>query len=173
MKQFLIGASLLAAAALLAQQKGAYQPKNEVLPGPPVEQPIAYSHKVHIAAGLACKNCHTMPGEGFAATYPKETLCMGCHQSIKTDSPEIRKLAKFAKAKEPVPWVRIYQVPDFVWFSHALHVKDAGIDCQQCHGDVAQRDVLFKEKSISMTSCMDCHARSRASNGCDVCHASQ
>jgi hypothetical protein len=173
MKRFLAGASLLVTAVVLAQQKGVYQPKAEVLPGPPVKQPIAYSHKVHMAAGLTCKTCHTIPGEGFQATYPKESLCMGCHKTVKTGSPEILKLAEFAKANKSVPWARIYRVPDFVWFSHALHVKDAGIECAQCHGDVAQRDVLFKEKSISMTACMDCHARSQASNGCDVCHASQ
>jgi hypothetical protein len=159
-------------AAILAPQK-TYQPKAEVLPGPPVKQPVAYSHKTHIAAGLKCNNCHTMPGDGAQATYPRESLCMGCHQSIKAESPEIQKLAEFAKAKKTVPWVRIYRVPDIVYFNHALHVKDAGIDCAQCHGNVAQRDVLFQEKSISMVSCMDCHARMQASNGCDVCHASQ
>jgi hypothetical protein len=69
--------------------------------------------------------------------------------------------------------VRIYQVPDMVWFSHAAHVKDAKIECTTCHGEVAKRDVLFKEKSTSMNTCMDCHARYKAPNGCDFCHASQ
>jgi len=172
MKQGL-AVALLFATAIVAQQKGVYKPKAEQIPGPPVKQPIAYSHKVHIGLGLKCNGCHTMPGDGYQATYPKETLCMGCHQSVKADSPEIQKLAQFAKEKKPVPWVRIYREPDFVWFNHALHVKDAKIECAECHGDVAKRDVLFQEKSISMIACMDCHAKMQASNGCDVCHASQ
>ena len=172
MRKTFIGLLFLLAAGVLAQQKG-YQPKKEVLPGPPIQQPIAYSHKVHIAAGLKCANCHTMPGEGFLATFPKEAVCMGCHQSIKTDSPEIRKLAKFAKDKQPVPWVRLHRVPDMVWFNHALHVKDAKIECAECHGNVAQRDVVIQEKSILMPACMDCHAQRQAPNGCDTCHASQ
>ncbi|MEX2263600.1 MAG: cytochrome c3 family protein [Bryobacteraceae bacterium] len=173
MRRLPICLSLAAALAAIAQQKKVYQPIQEVLPGPPITQPIAYSHKVHIAAGLVCKNCHTMPGEGFQATYPKATLCMGCHASIKAESAEIQKLARFAKEKQTIPWERVYRVPDYVWFNHALHVQDAGIACGNCHGEVAQRDVLFKEKSTSMVACMDCHARNNAANGCDVCHASQ
>jgi len=172
MKQLTLAALLLAASFAIAQQR-AYKPKEEKLPGQPVPQPIAYSHKTHIAAGLTCTGCHTMPGDGFAATYPKETFCMGCHQSIKADSAGIQKLAQFAKEKKAVPWVKVYQVPDIVWFNHALHVKDAKIECGQCHGDVAQRDVLFQEKSVMMNACVDCHAKSGAPNGCDTCHAAQ
>ena len=167
--RFAIG--LLVIAAALAQKK--YEPKQEKLPGDPVAQPIAYSHKQHLAMGLKCSQCHTMPGEGMQATFPSEKVCMGCHQSIKTDSAEIQKLAQFAKDQKPVPWNRVYRVPDIVWFSHAVHVTDAKIECKQCHGDVAQRDVLFKEVSTSMIACMDCHARHQAPNGCDTCHASQ
>ena len=77
---------LLVAAAALAQEKE-YKPKEEKLPGPPVTQPIAYSHKTHVAMGMKCTNCHTMPGDGFAATFPKETMCMGCHTTVKKESP--------------------------------------------------------------------------------------
>jgi len=163
---------LIAVLALTGQEKE-YKAKEEKLPGPPVQQPIAYSHKTHLAQGMKCTNCHTMPGEGFAATYPKETMCMGCHTSIKKDSPEIQKLAAFAAKKEPVPWARVYRVPDIVWFNHSVHVKQAKTECAECHGDVASRDVLFQEKSISMSTCMACHAKTGAPNGCDVCHASQ
>ena len=73
--------SLLLVVAAAAQEKE-YKPKEEKLPGPPVTQPIAYSHKTHVAMGMKCTNCHTMPGDGFAATFPKETMCMGCHTTI-------------------------------------------------------------------------------------------
>lgn len=158
---------------VLAQQQKTYQPKEEKLPGDPVPQPIAYSHQKHVAMGLKCTGCHTMPGEGMQATYPPESLCMGCHQSVKTDSAEIQKLAALAKEKKRVPWKRVYHVPDIVWFNHALHVKDANIECGVCHGEVAKRDVLFKEKSTGMMACMECHAARQAPNGCDTCHASQ
>jgi hypothetical protein len=164
---------LLFAVFTLAAQPKDYKAKEEKLPGEPVVQPIAYSHKTHVALGLQCTNCHTMPGEGFAATYPKETMCMGCHSSIRKESPEIQKLAAFAAKKEPVPWVRVYRVPDIVWFNHAVHVKQAKTECSTCHGPVAERTVLFQEKSTSMASCMACHAATGAPNGCDVCHASQ
>jgi hypothetical protein len=164
---------LLFAALMLGAPQGTYKPREEKLPGDPVKQPIAYSHKTHVALGLKCTNCHTMPGEGFLATYPKEEFCMGCHTSVKKESAEIQKLASFAQKKQPVPWVRIYQVPDIVWFSHASHARDAKIECAVCHGDVAQRDVLFKEVSTMMNSCMSCHAARKVSNGCDFCHATQ
>ena len=145
--------------------------KEEKVPGDPVPQPIAYSHKTHLAQGLKCATCHTMPDEGFVATYPKETTCMGCHTTVKPESAEIQKLAAYAAKKEPVPWVRVYRLPDIVWFNHALHVKVAKTECAVCHGEVEKRDVLFQEKSIAMASCMSCHAKHSAPNGCDVCHA--
>ena len=164
---------VIAAILVVAAQKKEYRAKEEKLPGEPVAQPIAYSHKKHVAMGLKCAGCHTMPGDGFLATYPKETVCMGCHASVKTDSPEIQKLAAFAAKKEAVPWVKVYRVPDIVWFNHAVHVKEAKTECSTCHGDVGQRDVLFQEKSTSMNSCMACHSQHEAPNGCDFCHASQ
>lgn len=164
--------SVVCIAGLAAQQKE-YKAKEEKIPGPPIAQPIAYSHKTHLAQGLKCANCHTMPGDGFNATFPKESFCMGCHASIKKESPEIQKLAAFAARKEPVPWKRVYSLPDIIWFNHAVHVKQAKTECSTCHGEVAQRAVLFQEKSISMQTCMACHAETGAPNGCDVCHASQ
>ncbi|MGH9723218.1 MAG: cytochrome c3 family protein [Bryobacteraceae bacterium] len=164
---------LLAVVVSLAAQQKPYKQREEKLPGDPVKQPIGYSHKTHVALGLKCANCHTIPGEGFLATYPKEEFCMGCHGSIKKDSAEIQKLAEFAAKKQAVPWARVYQAPDIVWFSHASHARDAKIECAVCHGDVAQRDVLFKEASTGMNACMACHAARKVSNGCDFCHATQ
>ncbi len=168
-----IAVPVLLAAVLLAQ-KPAPPPADEKLPLPPPAQPVAFSHKTHATkAALKCTNCHPMSGEGFQAGIPKEQLCMGCHASIKTDSPEIAKLAAFAREKKPAPWARIYRLPDIVWFSHASHVKDKGFSCETCHGAVQERDAVFKEKPTNMTSCMSCHAAHKASNGCDFCHASQ
>lgn len=132
------------------------------------EQPIPYSHKKHVAMGLECAGCHTMPGKGEAATFPAESKCMQCHAAVKKDSDAIKKLAEYAQKKEPVPWVRVYKLPEYVWFSHKIHGKAAG--CDKCHGEVAQRDVLTKEKAIDMNSCMSCHDEHEASNECNLCH---
>ncbi len=136
----------------------------------PVEQPLPFSHKTHVALGVQCRDCHAIPEPGFAASYPPETTCMACHTAIKTDSPHIQRLKQFRAEEKPVPWNRVYMVPDFVWFSHASHVEDASIACEACHGPVAQRDVLFQEKPTTMAACMECHARNNAPNDCDLCH---
>ncbi|MBM3756212.1 MAG: cytochrome c3 family protein [Acidobacteria bacterium] len=167
--------SALIALACLAQQRE-YKAKDERIPGDPIAQPVAYSHKKHAGElGLQCTMCHTIPSsnDGMLATFPKESTCMGCHTSIKKDSPEIRKLAAHAAKKEPVPWKRVYHLPDIIWFSHSVHAKEAKIGCTECHGDVSTREVLFQEKSIAMPACMSCHAARKAPNGCDTCHSTQ
>ena len=132
------------------------------------EQPIPYSHKKHVAMGLECKGCHTMPGKGEAATFPAEATCMHCHETVKKDSEAIRKLTEYAMKKERVPWVRVYKLPEYVWFSHKVHT--AVVKCGECHGDVGARDVVVKEKPIDMNSCMSCHDKHEASNECNLCH---
>src|SRR5262249_48891503 len=87
---------------------------------PPV-QPIPYSHRQHIALGLKCGNCHEMPDPGEMMGIPAAAKCMTCHQSVKKASPAIQKLAGFVERKELVPWVRVYQIPAYVVFSHKNH----------------------------------------------------
>jgi hypothetical protein len=166
-------ALLLAVAGIAFTQKAPPPPVDEVLPKAPPEQPIPFNHKLHFASGLKCAGCHPIREPGFQAGYPRESACMGCHSSIKSTSPHIRKLAAAAEAKQPIPWVKVYSVPDYVWFSHAAHVQDAKIDCAECHGPVAEREVIAKERPTNMHSCMQCHAKHGASNGCDFCHNSQ
>jgi hypothetical protein len=132
-------------------------------------QPIPYSHKTHLALGLQCKNCHTNPDPGEMMGFPATKTCMGCHATVKTDSPAIQKLAQFAKDQKPVPWVRIYQIPGYVYFSHRAH-QEAEANCQTCHGPVAQRETITKEVDISMGACMDCHRKNKASIDCTYCH---
>ena len=135
---------------------------------PPL-QPIPYSHKQHIALGLKCANCHEMPDPGEMMGIPAAAKCMTCHQAVKKDSPPIQKLAAFAARKEPVPWVRVYQIPGYVFFSHKNHL-DTGATCETCHGKVSERDRLFRETDISMGGCMTCHRSQRASLDCTFCH---
>jgi len=144
-------------------------------PAPPVgeapSQPLPFSHKTHAPLGLKCLECHKTAAQSTGAGLPAESICMTCHVLIKRDSPSIQILAGFHSRKEPVPWVRLYRLPDFVYFSHKRHHGKAQIACAACHGEVERRDVLSKAKSIGMQSCMRCHDERKANNNCDACHA--
>lgn len=134
------------------------------------KQPIAFSHKQHAGAlHLACKTCHVSPPPGEAMTLPAEKICMSCHRAVKTDSAEIQKLAKFFTDQKRVPWLRVYQVPTYVYWSHRYHL-DAGATCADCHGEVREMDVMFKAKGVTMGDCMDCHRLKKAPNDCSYCH---
>lgn len=163
------------AALLLAQPvvdlsaQTAYKGKIENLPVEVAPQPIAFSHKTHIASGMKCLDCHTGAAAKERAGLPGADQCLLCHSAIKADSPEIQKLAAVNERGGKLDWVRVYQVPDFVFFSHANHLK-AGERCTACHGDVEQRDVLAKEVSTSMIECMNCHVKREVSRECHLCH---
>ena len=142
----------------------------EKLPLPPPEQPLPYSHNLHVGRlSLDCKQCHQPDEEGFLMSFPATETCMACHQAIKTESEHVQKLAGFAESGESIPWAQIYRVPDYVWFAHESHTE-AGVECETCHGPVAEREQMFKEKPTNMVSCMDCHAKTGAPNDCDFCH---
>lgn len=137
---------------------------------PAPEQPLPFSHRTHISvAKLECKQCHTMPDPGDFAELPVTSTCMACHISVKKDSPHIQKLTAFHKGAGKVAWLPVYRIPDYVMFSHRKHVT-AGATCQTCHGPVEERDVMRREKDISMAACMSCHKEKGASNACDFCH---
>jgi hypothetical protein len=102
-------------------------------------------------------------------TYPVESFCMTCHQAVKTDSPHIQKLAAAAKEKTPIPWVHVYRLRSFVYFSHRVHTA-AGAACEICHGPVRDREVITKEVTHDMRFCTTCHEASKARNNCDTCH---
>src|SRR5436309_10482558 len=91
--------------ALLAACVAAAQTSTYVPPAP--EQPLPYSHKQHLAKGMACKDCHPMPEPGDHATLPTTAKCMTCHAEVKKDSPAIQKLADYQKKGEEVPWKRV------------------------------------------------------------------
>ena len=158
----------LAAAALLAaqQQVPASRP---FVPGPPIAQPLPYSHRKHLGFGLKCAQCHKNADPGESMGLPSTAVCMGCHQTIAADREPIRALTRYHAEKRPIPWVRVYQIPSYVFFSHREHLK-AGATCENCHGKVAERAVLFREKDLSMGACMECHRQHQVSIDCQFCH---
>ena len=93
---------------------------------------------------------------------------MQCHLAIAADKPAVRQLAALP-AGSKIRWRRAYQVPDFVFFSHAEHAN-AQLACADCHGPVQERRVLMQEVSTNMVACMNCHAQRQVSNECFLCH---
>jgi hypothetical protein len=162
-----VGVALLSAVPLLGQSKPTPHPGVAPVSNP---QPIPFSHKLHAQFVVDCLYCHELRGSGWEMSYPPEAKCLQCHALIKADSPAIKKLNGYNSEKKTVPWVRIYEVPDYVYFSHKVHFKRAKIDCQVCHGPVAERDALSKEKPTSMQSCIDCHKEKGAPVNCRACH---
>lgn len=155
--------ALAAAATLLSAYSGASSSL-----GAKVEQPVKFVHAPHVEkAGMNCLYCHSDanrspdPGNASVAT------CMGCHTLVKTQSPEIQKLAEYAKKNEPIPWNRVHKVPDYVQFPHFRHVN-AGVTCQTCHGEIQKQGAqgpdtnyvpVQQVNSLNMGWCINCHVQ--------------
>ena len=156
-------------------------PPRAISPGPgrepqpiraPVEavrQPIPFSHKRHSQAGMKCDACHQKLETGEQLQIPGGAECMRCHQDILKDTAVIQKLAQLEKEGQPLSWTRLYQLPEFVFFSHEKHMNGK-VDCETCHGQVYDRDYLWQERDISMGACVDCHKLRKAPISCNLCH---
>ncbi|MHB1936593.1 MAG: cytochrome c3 family protein [Acidobacteriaceae bacterium] len=150
------------------RDEAASSPPTERLQGP--VQPVPFSHKQHAGTlNMPCEYCHTPSRSGETLAIPRASFCMQCHQTIATDNPGVQKLAAYAKSNATIPWVRIYELPSFVSFSHKVHLQH-GATCQECHGPVAERARMYKESDISMAGCVNCHRAKQASTDCSTCH---
>lgn len=126
------------------------------------DQPIKFSHKVHAGEnGIDCMYCHHTADESKSAGIPAMNLCMNCHVLIRegTNSGkfEIAKIVDAVENEKPVEWVRLHNLPDHVFFSHAVHVGVAKLDCQKCHGQVEEMDLMQQHADLSMGWCVNCH----------------
>ncbi len=147
-------------------------------------QPIHYSHRIHAGSnGIDCKYCHSSARVSKNAGIPSLNVCMNCHKNIAevsdtTATPEhskafydgeIQKLynavgwdkanQKYTGKTQPVKWVRIHNLPDFVYFNHSQHVTVAGIECQTCHGPVQTYEIQKQFAPLTMGWCIDCHRK--------------
>lgn len=140
-------------------------------PVPPApQQPVAYSHKLHAGTlKLPCAGCHQNADPGERMGIPGAETCMQCHQTMATDRPEVQKLAALARTGSPIPWARVYQIPDYVLFSHRAHLQ-AGSTCADCHGQVAELERMARIGDVSMAGCVNCHSAKGASTDCSYCH---
>ena len=167
-RRIVVVLALVRLATLALRAQGA--PVAQATPPAPV-QPIPYSHRTHLALGLQCRTCHVNPDADKLMTYPATATCMGCHQSIAADRPSIQTLAAFAASGKAIPWVRVYQLPEYVYWRHATHLQ-ADVTCADCHGPVAERDVIAQETNIvTMLGCVTCHNKRQVFTDCGDCHA--
>ena len=136
----------------------------------PSVQPIDFSHHHHVTEiGLDCQMCHVYARRSQVAGIPSVQRCAGCHEQVLTDAPEIRRLIEFWENKEPIPWIRVHDLPDYVRFSHKRHFL-AGVNCAECHGDVGQMEHAVQVESLTMGWCLNCHQEREASRDCLICH---
>jgi cytochrome c2 len=147
-------------------------------------QPIHYSHKIHAGDNeINCKYCHSAARVGKNAGIPSLNVCMNCHKNIAevaetTATPEyskayydaeIQKLytavgwdkttQSYTGKTQPVKWIRIHNLPDFVYFNHSQHVTVAGVECQTCHGPVQEFENMKQFSPLTMGWCVDCHRK--------------
>ena len=147
-------------------------------------QPIHYSHKIHAGENkIDCKYCHSSARVSKHSGIPSLNVCMNCHKNIaefvgSKDSTyveytkeyytaEIQKLydavgwdkttQKYTGKTMPVKWIRIHNLPDFVYFNHSQHVTVAGIECQKCHGPVETYEIQKQFAPLTMGWCINCH----------------
>lgn len=120
-------------------------------------QPVPYSHALHVGQlGLDCRYCHSNVDKSGYANLPTAQTCMNCHNTVKKDSPLLAVVRNSYETGDPVPWVKVHELPDFAYFNHAVHVN-RGVSCVECHGKVNEMEVVTHTQPLSMGFCLDCH----------------
>ena len=121
------------------------------------EQPVPFSHKHHVSGlGIDCRYCHTAVEVSSFAGLPPTKTCMNCHMQIWADSPMLAPVFESFRSDQSIAWVRVHDLPDFVYFDHSIHVHK-GIGCVTCHGQVDQMPLMWREHSLNMEWCLECH----------------
>ena len=123
----------------------------------PLDQPVPFSHKHHVGDdGIDCRYCHTSVEKSGFAGMPTSETCMSCHSQIFPDAPVLAPVRQSFATNTPLKWNRVYDLPDYVWFDHSIHVAK-GIGCLTCHGRVDQMPVTWRTTTLYMKWCLDCH----------------
>lgn len=120
-------------------------------------QPVPFDHSLHAGQlGMDCRYCHSSVEKSGTSSVPAAQTCMNCHSLIKPTSPLLEVVRQSYTTGEPVPWVKIHQTPDYVYFNHSVHVN-RGVSCVECHGKVNEMTVVSHDQPHSMSWCLDCH----------------
>ncbi len=166
--------------------------KIDVNKGYKPEQPIYFSHKIHSGINkIDCQYCHSSAKYGKVSGIPSVNVCMNCHITIHEYNgdylekgksrdeynQEIHKIykaigwdpetRKYSKTIHPIQWVRIHNMPDFVYFDHSQHIltgeksikklKKVNLVCNACHGEVQKMDTVEMSNDFTMEWCISCH----------------
>lgn len=188
-----LGVGLLFSALLLASRAGRFRLPGNQQGYEPV-QPIAYSHRLHAGElQMDCLYCHSGAETSRHAGIPAENVCMNCHKVVtaplgvvraedaaaarekraprQITTPELQKLFDSVRARQPVAWTKVHNLPDFVYFDHRAHA--AGVACQTCHGPVETMERVRQARTLNMGWCVNCHrtgTKVAASTDCATCH---
>ena len=164
--------------------------KHTRMAGAPVWQTNEKGEQVNVGGfGIPCLYCHTMPYKGRHSTIPSTAVCMNCHSSVGLNKEWVLKMKEYWDRGEPIPWVKVHDLPDFVYYDHSAHLnakdekgnpKLPRIDaqgqtinvCENCHGKVEQLDIVAVQNPFNMQWCIDCHRKPemKASTDCVTCH---
>jgi len=181
--------------ALSNVRKG-YEPRQPIafnharMAGAPVWQTNDKGERVNAGGfGIPCVYCHTMPYKGRHATIPSTAVCMNCHTSVGLNKEWVLKMKEYFDRGEPIPWVKVHDLPDFVYYDHSAHLNakdeqgkpklplaDAEgrpmVVCENCHGKVDQMQIVSVQHPFNMQWCLDCHRKPemKASTDCVACH---
>ncbi|MDZ4818151.1 MAG: cytochrome c3 family protein [Planctomycetota bacterium] len=121
------------------------------------DQPVQFSHEHHVAGlGIDCRFCHTTVETGPFAGIPPTQTCMQCHSQVWKDSPKLAPVRDSYASGKSIPWTRVYDLPDFAYFNHSIHVQK-GVACVTCHGRVDKMPLTYKAHTMQMEWCLECH----------------
>src|SRR5215471_10964549 len=140
----------------IAGGAGAYQlSRVGIHQGYAPKQPIAFPHKVHAGDNkIQCLYCHYGARTSRHAGIPSASICMNCHSMLDKQTVEIEKLKEAVQEKRPITWVKVHNIPDFVYFNHSQHVL-SGVLCQKCHGPVEQMERVRQASPLTMGWCLE------------------
>lgn len=131
---------------------------------------VAFDHTIHAGKyGMPCLDCHAYADKTASAGLPSGRKCMGCHKFVAKESPAIQTLAARFAAGESLKWERAFYLPDYIYFSHRMHVR-ADVACSECHGDVASMRTVTQDQPFTMGRCLSCHEQRQATRDCLGCH---
>jgi len=120
-------------------------------------QPVPFSHKHHVGElGMDCRYCHSSVEVSSSAGMPPTQTCMACHSQIWTGAAILEPVRASYRDSTPISWTRVNALPDFVYFNHSIHVAK-GVGCTTCHGPIAEMNITWREQSLYMRWCLDCH----------------
>ena len=120
-------------------------------------QPVSYSHRLHVGElGLDCRYCHSNVEISPIANVPATETCMNCHSQVQRESLRLLPVRESWANDTAIEWVKVNFLPEYVQFSHAVHVTN-GVGCETCHGRVDQMEVVFQSEPLSMGWCLECH----------------